>query len=371
MASVAAAPLPLQQHPGCGGAADCSPFGRDLAAAASLLSSSSLSDAAPEHQQGGRGSSPPPSSARRWFSVLGELQSAAGADASAVAPLLREALHSVREDDQWNCSGIAELLSRAVELCDRGCSASARQTAVGLLDFHKMVEKYRQVVTRTRSGTPTTSSGSAGSAGTKQRRSDDADTTTSCCDDEACGPLKRQKSDAPELVAELAADQLPEPCPTAPGSAPAPCSSAGQQQQPPRPEFAVPHLPVRRPAPKKGPVLSPGGAAVWTGAVRHTINGRSIDYCRLTVQVPAAHVQELGTELQVAHLAPRRSVGLGQYQVCKCSLLEASRSQMSKLRSMAQKELVAVVALEDNGLLVVPYFDSTHNVKVVCFLLVL
>lgn len=197
--------------------------------------------------------------------------------------------------------------------------------------------------------------------------------TDTSCDDEACGPLKRQKSDAPERAAELAADQLREPCPAAPGSVAAPCSAAApsQQQQQPGPEFAVPHLPVRRPAPKKGPVTSPGGAAVWTGAVRHTINGRSIEYCRLTVQVPAAHVQELGSDLEVAHLAPRRSVGLGQYQVCKSSLLEASRSQMSKLRSMAQKELVAVVALEDNGLLVVPYFDSAHNVKVVCFLLIL
>lgn len=183
MATVAAPPLPLpggeqhsqHRHLGCG-IADCSPFGRELAAAASglLPSCCSMSEQGAQQQRGEEAGGLAPQlpcsgSSRRWFSVLGELQSAAGADAPAVAPLLLEALHSVREDDQWNCSGIAELLSRAVELCDRGLAASARQTAVGLLDFHKMVEKYRQVVTRTRSGTPstttTTSSGSAGSAG--------------------------------------------------------------------------------------------------------------------------------------------------------------------------------------------------------------
>lgn len=40
---------------------------------------------------------------------------------------------------------------------ERGCVQSARKAAVGLLDFHKMVEKYRQVVA---SRTKSSSSGS-------------------------------------------------------------------------------------------------------------------------------------------------------------------------------------------------------------------
>ncbi len=100
-----------------------------------------------------------PSELRPWHTVLAELHSQSseasscpGDAAEHVAKLLREALLSVRADDQWNCSGIAELLQRALDMSERGCVHSARKAAVGLLDFHKMVEKYRQVVaSRTRS----------------------------------------------------------------------------------------------------------------------------------------------------------------------------------------------------------------------------
>jgi hypothetical protein len=55
---------------------------------------------------------------RRWYSVLAELQSSEAPsappekDVEFVALLLREALQCVQGDEQWNCSGIAQMLQR-------------------------------------------------------------------------------------------------------------------------------------------------------------------------------------------------------------------------------------------------------------------
>lgn len=55
---------------------------------------------------------------RRWYSVLAELQSTEEQSAALekevdfVASLMREALQCVQGDEQWNCSGIAQMLQR-------------------------------------------------------------------------------------------------------------------------------------------------------------------------------------------------------------------------------------------------------------------
>lgn len=65
---------------------------------------------------------------RTWWSCLSELSSAdnssgvtssssaEGDGVDVVARLLREALHCVQGDEQWNCSGIAQMLQRALEM---------------------------------------------------------------------------------------------------------------------------------------------------------------------------------------------------------------------------------------------------------------
>ncbi|GLC47310.1 Charged multivesicular body protein 4C [Pleodorina starrii] len=296
---------------------------------------------------------------RRWYSVLAELQSTEEPSASPekdvefVARLLREALQCVQGDEQWNCSGIAQMLQRALEMSERGCIQSARKAAVGLLDFHKMVEKYRQVV-----ASRTKSSGSGHSTGSGKRQcSDDMDSDFS---EDACGPLKRQRTTG--LEESNAADE-------------------NHSDQRPS-EFAVPHLPAKKaphPAPINHVVAPPSASAastsvVWTGSIWQNVpNGRDLIYCKISVPLPAECTKELAESqnLEVVQLAPRRGVKLGRHRVCKCTIVEASVAQLAKLKSMAQNELVALAPLESHGLILVPYLDNAGNVRLVCFCLVL
>ena len=96
---------------------------------------------------------------RRWFAVLTDLQSISPSEPHKISELLAESLQLVKCDDQWSCSGLAELLARAIDFAARGHTEAAKRQAVGLLDFHKMVEKYRQVVERTLSSSSSGESG--------------------------------------------------------------------------------------------------------------------------------------------------------------------------------------------------------------------
>jgi hypothetical protein len=83
-----------------------------------------------------------------WWEVLSGLHQGhpTGESESAwVTQLLGDALASVSRDEQWNVSGIPELLTKALGTATSGNVASARGAAVGLLDFHLLVEKYRAV----------------------------------------------------------------------------------------------------------------------------------------------------------------------------------------------------------------------------------
>ncbi|GFR50903.1 hypothetical protein Agub_g13200 [Astrephomene gubernaculifera] len=296
---------------------------------------------------------------RRWYSVLAELQSSADPNAASddsvelVAKLLREALQCVQGDEQWNCSGIAQMLQRALEMSERGCVQSARKAAVGLLDFHKMVEKYRQVVA---SKTKSSSSGHSSCSG-KRVGSEEMDSEFT---EDACGPLKRQRTTPVEEAS--VADDIP------------------IDQRPA--EFAVPHLPAKKsphPAPHS-PVASTASApavpasVAWTGSIWQSgPNGRDLVYCKISVPLPEECAKELADaqHLEVAQLAPRRAVKLGRHRVCKCTFVEASAAQLSKLKSMAQNELVALAPLEKHGLILVPYLDNAGSVRLVCFCLAL
>ncbi|GIL88154.1 hypothetical protein Vretimale_14070 [Volvox reticuliferus] len=296
---------------------------------------------------------------RRWYAVLAELQSAGKPNAAPetdhelVARLLREALQCVQGDEQWNCSGIAQMLQRALEMSERGSVQSARKAAVGLLDFHKMVEKYRQVVA---SRTKSSSSGHSTGSG-KHQCSDDMDSDFS---EDACGPLKRQRTGG--LEESSAADD--------------------HHNDHRASEFAVPHLPAKK-APHaasishafsstSASVISP--SIVWSGSIwQNAPNGRDLVYCKISVPLPADCAKELADcqHLEVVQLAPRRGVKLGRHRVCKCTIVEPSAAQLTKLKSMAQKELVALVPLESHGLIIVPYLDNAGSVRMVCFCLTL
>ncbi|KXZ44908.1 hypothetical protein GPECTOR_61g861 [Gonium pectorale] len=273
------------------------------------------------------------------------------------------------------------MLQRALEMSERGCVQSARKAAVGLLDFHKMVEKYRQVVA---SRTKSSSSGHSTGSG-KRQNSEELDSETS---EDASGPLKRQRTSGVEDLGAGASDA--DIIITA--SAPAPAPVSGEPSLPLRTnsaEFAVPHLPAKKsphaaapgqPAPHAHagpePASAPAAPAsvVWTGCVRQpNPNGRDLVFCRLSIPLPAECVAELsqGPDMEVSQLAPRRGVKLGRHRVCKCTLLDATPAQLTKLKSMAQNELVALAPLERHGLILVPYLDNAGGVRMVCFCLTL
>jgi hypothetical protein len=180
--------------------------------------------------------------------------------------------------------------------------------------------------------------------------------------DTACGPLKRHRSSGSEDL-----------------DPPALSSS-----------FAVPHLPAKR-SPTSAPLRSisapltssqpvepaqpgPSSTAVWAGPVfQASASGRDLLFCNMSVPLPADCAAELNETagMEVSQLAPRRGVKVRRHRVCKCTLLDPSASQLVKLRSMAQNELVALAPLQRHGLILVPYLDNQGAVKLVCFCLAL
>jgi hypothetical protein len=91
---------------------------------------------------------------RKWYEILNDLHHLTSVVMTKpsvmkserdvlITSSLKTAVSSAMTDDEWNGSGIKELLSRALEMASRGSVNSALKTAVDLLDFHFMVEKYR------------------------------------------------------------------------------------------------------------------------------------------------------------------------------------------------------------------------------------
>ncbi len=59
------------------------------------------------------------------------------------------------------------------------------------------------------------------------------------------------------------------------------------------------------------------------------------------------------------------AVGFCSYaQVCRTSIKKTNMRQMSRLRSMAQHELVAVAALPCAHVIIVPYMGGPNNAEV-------
>ncbi len=186
----------------------------------------------------------------------------------------------------------------------------------------------------------------------KRNSSEDIDSAD--VSEDACGPLiKRQRSNGTD-------------------------DTSADETGPLRAEFAVPHLPARKASaahksalPTKSSSCSSGPTAVWAGPVWQSgPNDRELVYCKVSVPLPAEVARELeeAQSMEVVQLAPRRAVKLGRHRVCKCTIVDASPAQLSKLRSMAQNELVALAPLEKHGLVLVPYVAS-GQVRLVAFCL--
>jgi hypothetical protein len=79
----------------------------------------------------------------RWFDII-ELLRPTDLGPGDIQRLLSEAMAATVRDSDWSSSGIIELLKRANDSAIRGYTDSAKKAALNLLDFHKVVLKYRQ-----------------------------------------------------------------------------------------------------------------------------------------------------------------------------------------------------------------------------------
>lgn len=118
--------------------------------------------------------------------------------------------------------------------------------------------------------------------------------------------------------------------------------------------------------------LAQEDTVVWSGSVRYLQNGSDgEDLCKIAVHIPKTQALEFHQHLAVAHIVQRRGIMLGLHHVCRTTIIDATDSQQSKLRSLAQHELVAVAPLDNSCLILVPYLDSCSSLRAVSFLLLL
>jgi hypothetical protein len=79
----------------------------------------------------------------RWFDIV-ELLRSADVGSGDIRRLLSEAMAATLRDSDLSSSGIIEQLKRANDTAIRCYTDSAKKAALNLLDFHKVVLKYRQ-----------------------------------------------------------------------------------------------------------------------------------------------------------------------------------------------------------------------------------
>eukprot|EP00879_Flechtneria_rotunda_P000978 GHRR01001112.1.p1 GENE.GHRR01001112.1~~GHRR01001112.1.p1 ORF type:complete len:326 (+),score=133.02 GHRR01001112.1:920-1897(+) len=106
----------------------------------------------------------------------------------------------------------------------------------------------------------------------------------------------------------------------------------------------------------------------WTGTIKHRADGRVVELCSVTLQVPEPFVEEFPAVLYAADIRHRRSVSLGRHVVCRASLGALSEHQLAGLAAMARSQLVALCSLQTAELHLVPYFDNKNLVRMVGFL---
>lgn len=111
----------------------------------------------------------------------------------------------------------------------------------------------------------------------------------------------------------------------------------------------------------------------WIGPVKHSVCGKEGLLCRTTILLPL-HVpkSELGRQLVVSKLVPRRGIQLGDHLVCRCSIADASKAQVGQLELLAKREIVVVARISGGkSMVLVPYQDKTGCLKLVSFILLL
>lgn len=303
-----------------------------------------------------------------WYELVSKLQERGppcGKESSSLSSLassLEAAIDSAVADENWSDSGIVELLRGALELTMEGRRSAAWKTAVELLEFQRIAENVRRLYTST-------------PASRKQSRAPSSRPIEPTVDGAQLEPNSfpvPKKRRNPSLVDTKPAKKGRTLC--------APSISGNASSNAPTVSTKYPNKVSHKLVVAKTALCSDDSGPChtakedqasfnWTGCIKHKLMNTELELCGLSIRAPKAFAREFNNTLYVSNLTQRKNVLLGKHHVCRCSIRTASENQLSKLRCLAQYELVAVVLLRRGCFILVPYFDNQGVLRVVGFLL--
>lgn len=283
----------------------------------------------------------------RWHRIVELLNSKEERSNDQVLSMLNEALDAASADNHWASSGLVDLLGRAREAAQHGFTESAKKAAVGLLDFHNVVQRYRD---------GGSSGGKKSNPGTSGTSSEDDGNEDPCFRRMGTDDSDKSEHGMHHLAAAAAAD----------ADSAFPAAASGERK---RRRSIAEHIPTEDAERAAAAALLRGGPqATWAGQVKLQRGDLMIDMCSVEMRVPAGVLDELPRELRVQSLSQRSAVRISGQLACETVVTAATRTQLGQLKKMAQMELVAVIELADCGAILVPYLARGDQVKVVTFL---
>ncbi|GAX83772.1 hypothetical protein CEUSTIGMA_g11197.t1 [Chlamydomonas eustigma] len=266
----------------------------------------------------------------RWFDIV-ECLSSPTLEPSDIRKLLSQAMSATFEDSDWSSSGITELLTRAHNSAIRGYTDSAKKAALNLLDFHKVVLKYRQC--------PSPAAGKKARANTNSSENSDGgqqDTLETA----GSGDSSSLRANVEETVIFQPPDSRVEEV----------MNTSSNERKRQRPDMAT----------WSGSIVFLGEGAQCLGA----------ELCSVSMQVPAEVLPEFPASVMVASgMVLRKAVILQNRLACSTTIIAATPAQEKQLKCMAEAEVVVMMPLQpDCDAVLVPYKSDDGKLKVVTFL---
>lgn len=97
------------------------------------------------------------------------------------------------------------------------------------------------------------------------------------------------------------------------------------------------------------------------------VAGRSEQLCQVAMTVPKALAARLPTVLGTARVRPRRGLVTRGQLACPTTVVQASERQWEELRTMARLQLVAIAALDECSVVLVPFLNHRQELRTVTF----
>lgn len=97
------------------------------------------------------------------------------------------------------------------------------------------------------------------------------------------------------------------------------------------------------------------------------VAGRSEQLCQVAMTVPKALAARLPNVLGTARVRPRRGLVTRGQLACPTTVVQASERQWEELRTMARLQLVAIAALDECSVVLVPFLNHRQELRTVTF----